>query len=281
MDRAAAPTRLADLTGDLRLAYQRLTQAYRQIDADREAAQRVQRRLQPRCLPELPGIRFGTYSRPCGRPGGDCYGAFRVDENQVGFYLATVVGNGVAAALVTVWLRALQMQEALHHQPVAPDEALQRLNRELLDMALPDPPFLTAIHGILDGRDGTLRFARAGHSCPIVLPSNGPARLLSAEGNLLGVFPTRCAVHTSQLQVGERLLLYTDGLAPRVESAAAADRLLAAVLEYRSLPIQEHVERAAQELIDQSSASDDATLLAVEWAPAAAERDLFPDGRLQ
>jgi phosphoserine phosphatase RsbU/P len=265
MDRAAAPARLTDLTGDLRLAHQRLTQAYQQIDADQEAAQRVQRRLQPRHLPELPAVRFGTYSRPCGRPGGDCYGAFPLDENRVGFYLATVVGRGVAAALATVCLRTLQIRES----KVAPDEGLQRLNRELLELALPDTPFLTAIYGILDGRDGTLRFARAGHPHPILLPVEGPARLLRAEGNLLGVFPTRCTVHTCRLEAGERLLLYTDGLAPRVESAAAADRLLAAVLGYRSLPIQEHVERAAQELIGQSSASDDATLLAVQWAPPA------------
>jgi len=262
MDRAAAPTRLADLTIDLRLAHQRLAEAYRQIDADLAAAQRVQRRLQPAQLPELPAVRFGTYSRPCGRPGGDCYGAFPLDDGLVGFYLATVVGHGVAAALVTICLRLLEGESGRS----APDEALQRLNRALLELALPNTPFVTAIHGILS-RDGTLHLARAGHPCPLVLPAAGPARVLTSEGNLLGVFPTHCAVHTSRLEAGQRLLLYSDGLAPRVESAAAADRLLAAALEFRSLPIQEHVERTAQALSAQSSSGDDATLLAVELAP--------------
>jgi sigma-B regulation protein RsbU (phosphoserine phosphatase) len=266
MDRAAAPARLADLAIDLRLAHQRLAEAYRQIDADLAAAQRLQRHLQPARLPEMLGVRFGTYSRPSGRPGGDCYGAFPLDDARVGFYLATVVGHGVAAALVAVCLRMLERESGRS----GPDEALQRLNRALLELALPDTPFVTAIHGVLDRRDSTLRLARAGHPCPILLPAVGPAQVLMSEGNLLGVFPTHCAVRTCRLEAGQRLLLYTDGLAPRVESAAAADRLLAAALEFRALPIQEHVERTAQALSSQSSAGDDATLLAVELDPPLA-----------
>jgi phosphoserine phosphatase RsbU/P len=266
MDRAtAAPARLAELTIDLHQAQQRLTQAYRQIDADQEAAQRLQRRLHPPRLPELPAIRFGTYSRPCGQTGGDCYGTFKLDEWHLGFYLATVVGRGVAATLASVCLRTLQTHEpGDRRRLLGADEVLQRLNSELLELALPDTPYVTAVYGILDGRDGTLRFARAGHPCPILLPASGPARLLMSEGNLLGVFPTHCRVHACHLEPGARLLLYTDGLAPRVESAAAADRLLAAALEYRTLPIQEHVERMAQALVGASSSTDDATLLAVE-----------------
>lgn len=272
MDRtlAAAPARPADLAVELRLAHQRLEQAYRQSDQDLEAARRVQQSFQSRHLPALPAVRFGAYARSCARAGGDCYGAFQIDEARVGFYLATVVGRGVSAALLTIYLRKLETMGEARRGLAAPDEALQRLNRELLELALPDAPFVTAVHGVLDGRDGTLRMARAGHPYPILVPRDGPARILPAEGNLLGVFPTHCAVQTCQLGQEDRLLLYTDGLAPRVESNTAADRLLVAALEHRALPIQEHVERTAQALLGQSSATDDATLLAVELAPRAA-----------
>jgi sigma-B regulation protein RsbU (phosphoserine phosphatase) len=265
MDRAlaAAPARPADPTADLRLAHQRLAQAYRQIDADLEAAQRVQRSFQPRRLPELAGVRCAAYFRPCGAAGGDCYGAFQLDEHQMGFYLATVVGRGVAAALLAVCLGKLQML-AQADGVREPAETLQRLNRELLELALPDAPFVTAVYGVLDGHDGTLRLARAGHPQPILLPRDGPARALGAEGNMLGVLPTHCSAQTCCLDAGDRLLLYSDGLAPRCGSNAALERLLVAALEHRALPIQEHVERTAQALAGHGSVTDDATLLAVE-----------------
>ena len=97
------------------------------------------------------------------------------------------------------------------------------------------------------------------------MPHAGPARTLAGEGNLLGIFPTHFSVQRCRLEVGDRFLLYSDGLAPRVESAAAADRLLVAVLEHRALPVQEHAEQTAMALTAQTSPTDDATLLFVEY----------------
>jgi sigma-B regulation protein RsbU (phosphoserine phosphatase) len=260
-----APGCTADPTIDLRLAYQRLDQAYRQLAQDLEAARRVQQSFQSSRLPELPGVRFGIYARQCGRTGGDCYGAFRLDGDQVGFYLATVVGRGISGALLSLCLRILRIKDDAD-RAVAPDVVLQQLNRLLLDLALPDSPFVTMIYGILNRRDGTVRFARAGHPYPIRVPSAGPARTLAGEGNLLGVFPTHCSVETCRFGPGDRFLIYSDGLAPRVESGAGADRLLVAALEHRAVPIQEHVERTAHALLGHTSPMDDATLLAVELA---------------
>lgn len=254
-----------DVLAELRLAHRRLEQAYRQIGQDLEAARRVQRSFQPTSLPDLPPVRFGVYARTSERTGGDCCDAFRVDATHVAFYLATVVGRGVPGALLGVCLRKLR-NWAVDSDPCAvfPDEVVQRLNEDLLALELPDSPFVTMVYGVLNCRDGLLRFVRAGHPHPVHLPAAGPARVLQGEGGLLGVLPAHSPLQTCRLIAGDRLLLRSDGLIPQAESPGGMDRFLVAALEHRELTIQEHVERAAHDLRAHGSPVEDATLLAVE-----------------
>lgn len=280
MDRASAVPSSAHLAAELRQTHQRLEQAYRQIDQDLEAARRVQRHFQPAALPDVAPLRLGLYTRAGDRAGGDCFDVFRIDADHVGFYLATVVGRSVAAALLTICLRRLQTHAVWHtphpsppsqggREPEAgiasPAKVLQRLNQELLALALPDTPFVTMIYGVVDCRTGVVTWSRAGHPQPVHVPLSGPAAVLPGMGNLLGVFPAHCSVETQRLAAGDRLLLYSDGLAPREDSSAAADRLLIAALEHRALPVQEHVERTAFDLLSVGAPGEDATLLALEW----------------
>lgn len=263
MERASAVQSSAHLAVELRLTHQRLEQAYRQIDQELEAARRVQRHFQPAALPEVAPLRLGLYTRAGERAGGDCFDVFRIDADHVGFYLATVVGRSVAAALLTICLRRLQTRTEAGIS--SPAHVLQRLNQELLALALPDTPFVTMIYGVADRRTGVVTWSRAGHPQPIHVPVSGPAAVLPGVGNLLGVFPAHCSVETRQLAPGDRMLLYSDGLAPREDSSSAADRLLIAALEHRAAPVQEHVERTAFDLLPLGSPGEDATLLALEW----------------
>ncbi len=247
---------------------QRLQQAYRQIETDLQLARRLQMSFLPQTLPAVGCVRFAVCYRPYSQVGGDFYDVFRLDEHHVGFYVADVMGHGVPASLLTIFLKkAVQPKEVTgaRYRLVPPGELLARLNRELIEQKLAQMPFITMIYGLLDCRDGRLRFARAAHPHPVYLPRRGAPDQWRSSGALLGVFESEYADEQRQLHPGDKLLLFTDGLAhPASGSADPADSLLPVLAEHRDQPIAALVEKVSHDLLTQHPQHDDFTLLGVE-----------------
>ena len=57
-----------------------------------------------------------------------------------------------------------------------------------------------------------MRFARAGHPYPLLIPREGDLDWWQQEGLLLGVVDATFPTHTYQLQAGDKVLLYSDGV---------------------------------------------------------------------
>jgi sigma-B regulation protein RsbU (phosphoserine phosphatase) len=247
----------------------RLQAAYQQIDQELELARRIQESFLPQSLPELPRVRFAVKYRPCGQVGGDFYDVFRLDERHVGFYVADAMGHGVPASLLTIFVKKGVRAKEISGQSyrlVPPDEVLQKLNRDLIEQALADMPFITMVYALFDHAEGTLRFSRAGHPHPLYLPVDGLPRLWQLNGSLLGVFDTHFHVQTERLNPGDKLLLYTDGMdgAAFAQQPVGLASLLAAAERFRAAPIDELVERLAQDLFTQTRQGDDLTILGLE-----------------
>ena len=90
--------------------------------------------------------------------------------------------------------------------------------------------FVTVFYGIVEGSSRRLTYARAGHDYPLVL-RRGLALPLAGEGTALG-FPGVEDLHLTEeqvdLQPGDRLVLYTDGLVDaRASDGRWADRRIA------------------------------------------------------
>jgi serine phosphatase RsbU (regulator of sigma subunit) len=92
--------------------------------------------------------------------------------------------------------------------------------------------------------------------------------LLQIEGSLLGVFETKFRVQSQQMKAGDKLLLYTDGMdgASFEQNPVGLASLLAAVEQFRALPIDELVERLASDLFTQTRQNDDLTVFGMEIA---------------
>src|SRR5207342_902861 len=117
----------------------------------------------PHSLPEVPQARFAVHYRPCGRVGGDFYDVFRLDERHLGFYVADAMGHGIPASLLTIFVKKGVRAKEITGQTyrlVPPAEVLQRLNRDLIEQALADMPFITMVYALFDHAEGTLRFSR-------------------------------------------------------------------------------------------------------------------------
>lgn len=189
------------------------------MDEELRLAAQLQREFLPAKLPSINDVEFRVLFRPASYVSGDIYDVLRLDENHIGFFLADAVGHGVPAALMTMYIkRSLHTKEVDATSPkgyriVPPDEALARLNKDMLDQQSGSKiRFATACYGVINCKTLKMTFARAGHPFPLLLKADGSTQWFEPEGAMLGVFPDEVfEVSTHQLEQGDRLLIYSDG----------------------------------------------------------------------
>jgi len=187
-----------------------------QVDEEMRLAARLQRDFLPRQLPQLDNIKFATLYRPATWVSGDIYDIMRLDEHHIGFYVADVVGHGMPAALLTMFIkRALVAKQITgnSYTLIEPSKVLQQLNEDLVEQNLSNFQFATACYALLNTETLQLRLAGAGHPSPMCIDPHGQSRELQAKGSLLGIFPDR-QYQTSEYQLhpGDKLLLFSDGV---------------------------------------------------------------------
>src|SRR5262249_9704640 len=197
---------------------QRLQQAYQQIDTDLELTRRIHRGFLPRAMPEVGRARFAVVHRPRSRVGGDFYDVFRLDEDHVGLHVADAMGRGSpASSLLGIFVKKSLVTKEVSGQSyrlLPPGEVLDRLNRELLNLTLPEPPFVTMLYAQLNCQDGSLTFARAAHPHPLHVPASADPTYWHATGTLLGVFESDFPTQGNRLEPGDKLVLFSDGVHP-------------------------------------------------------------------
>lgn len=225
---------------DLELAQQRERNA--RLAGELEAARAIQMGLLPRRFPvftERDDVDLFAHIEPAREVGGDLFVFSLVEENQLFFTIGDVSGKGIGAALFMAMTREVVLDAARRYGR-ALDQLLAEANAKIAtasaDMAQEggDMMFVTALAGVLDLVSGEVVFASAGHDAPfLVRPGAPPRRLCTEGGPPLGVmeefsFP----VDRDHMNIGEVLLLYTDGVTEAMNGAQAlyGTERLAAVL---------------------------------------------------
>jgi len=178
----------------------------------------VQQDFLPARLPQSDQVRWATVFLPAEWVSGDIYDIVRVDEQHIGFYVADVVGHGMPAALLTIFLKqALVMRETVgnNYRVFSPAEVVKNLNGRMAAQELSGYQFATCCYGLLNTETLQLTYARAGHPYPILIRPGKPPEQLESRGSLLGIFErAEFNQRTIQLQAGDKLLFYSDGAEP-------------------------------------------------------------------
>jgi serine phosphatase RsbU (regulator of sigma subunit) len=200
----------------LRRLSEMLRRQLEETDRELRLASRLQRDFLPRELPEAGPIRFRSIFRPCTWVSGDIFDIFRLDERHWGFYIADAVGHGVAAGLLTMYIKhAIRPKRMFEdgYEMVPPADVLGLLNDQFAVQELPDSQFITCWYGIINTETLELKYAIAGHPPPMVISADGGLRELHGEGCILGLCKGQeFSNETVLLRPGQRVLLYSDGL---------------------------------------------------------------------
>jgi hypothetical protein len=182
------------------------TELARRVELDHAAA--VQQVLMPRAAPDLPGWDVAGRYVPAQDIGGDFYTWHPLDDGQVQFHVADVMGKGIAAALLSASLRAMLMGASQFNDQAGAFDRVARASEELLEDA---EAFATVFSARLDPRTGVLDYVDAGHGLAFILSEVGYRRL-PISGPPLGSVPgTRWRMRTEILAPGETLVVVSDG----------------------------------------------------------------------
>jgi len=178
----------------------------------------VQQDFLPAKLPDTDEVKWATIFLPAEWVSGDIYDIVRIDEQHIGFYVADIVGHGMPAALLTIFLKqALVMRETIDHnyRIFSPAEVVKNLNLRMTAQKLSGYQFATCCYCLLNTKTLQLTYSRAGHPYPILIRPGQQPEQLEIRGSLLGIFEQAEYVQrTIQLQPGDKLLLYSDGAEP-------------------------------------------------------------------
>ncbi len=175
----------------------------------------VQRDFLPTQVPNTNEIQWAVAFLPAEWVSGDIYDIARIDEQHIGFYVADVVGHGIPAALLTIFLKqALVMRQTTEnsYHIFSPAEVMRNLNLRMTGQKLSGYQFATCCYCLLNTKTLQLTFARAGHPYPILIRALQPPQQLETRGSLLGIFDQAEFIQqTVQLHPGNKVLLYSDG----------------------------------------------------------------------
>ena len=199
-----------------------------------DVASKMQQSILPAEFPGGPdyGV-FGTM-KSARNVGGDFFDVVRLSGDKLGLAIADVSDKGVPAALFMMSARTLLKGAAIG--TLHPGEVLRTVN-ELLHEDNESMMFVTVVYVVFNPETGSLTYANGGHNPPLIVHADGSTTLLpSTDGLALGVVPDyEFQQRTVNLDRGETLVLYTDGVTEAMNAAAeefGVERLKGIFREY-------------------------------------------------
>jgi len=177
---------------------------------DLEKARSIQSIALQHDLPQDARIQFSTHYIPHDIVGGDYYGIRQLDRDHYGFFLADVMGHGLAAALYTMHLSSLWDRYCSLLKSAS--ACCMKLGNELNRIVKGGEAFATGICGLVDANRRQICFAGAGNPPALLIHASGEFEQVECPGLPFGLMEDAPYDDTAlPLEPGDRLLFFSDG----------------------------------------------------------------------
>ena len=244
---------------------------FQRMRAERRAqhlAHDLQAELLPPQLPEIPQFETAGWYRAGMQgqeAGGDFYDVFNTTPGRWVAVIGDVCGKGPEAASLTALAR--YTLRAVGREAAGPSDALRALNEAILEQRS-DQRFMTAVLVQLDvaSGNGGVAVSNGGHPAPLLVRAGGEVQEVPGEGGmLLGIYPDADLVdHRLDLQPGDSLVMFTDGLAERRDPGDdPAGRIRALLRSSAGASADEIAARLGRLALSDNGGSDDDVAIVV------------------
>ncbi|MCP4135241.1 MAG: AAA family ATPase [bacterium] len=176
-----------------------------------EMAERIQRSLLPKKIPEIKEALLAFKYIPRMGVGGDFVNLYYKEEaNKLGLFICDVSGHGVPAAMTASMVsNSLDFFWDTHFD--SPSKILKEMGNSLKDKM--GGNFFTGCICSIDLTEGSVIMSNAGHPPLLIIRKNGSIEMKGTKGRLIDdFFEPNSENVTLELQHGDMLVLYTDGI---------------------------------------------------------------------
>lgn len=233
-----------------------------EIQKELEVARNIQLSILPAEFPATTPFQVAAKYVPMTSVAGDFYDFLAADSSRVGLLIADVSGHGIPAALIASMVKMAAVSQRAN--AAHPAQLLAGMNAALCGST--QGQFVTAAYVHLDAQAGELRYAAAGHPSMLLLRQG---RVLEVAENGLLLAAAQTATYTEKsmdLEPGDRLLLYTDGIleARNTDGKMFGEACLSAALQRTSrYAAADAASRIITEVQEWSKTQDDDLTLLV------------------
>lgn len=197
----------------------------RRCNREHALAQQSHKAFLPSDLPKLTGYEIGFVSKPSDSIGGDYLQFSESDDHmRLGITFAEMSGHGVSSSLLASIFHT-QLEQSLSHETASIADAFYKMNAGIHDL-FPEGRFASTFYTIIDSNKHELRYVKASREPAILYRKDKAPLVMDKGGPALGLLPSDLLNNKSyqestlELNVGDTLLLYSDGVV-EVENAAS------------------------------------------------------------
>ncbi len=241
-------------------------------EAELGVATHIQQSMLPSIFPAFPDHpEFDVYATmdPAKEVGGDFYDFFLVDNDHLALVVADVSGKGVPAALFMMISKNLIKNAA--EAGLSPKDILGKVNNQLCENNEAEM-FVTVWLGIIEISTGKMICANAGHEYPAICRKDGAFELFKDKHGMVlaGMENAKYREYELQINPGDRLFVYTDGVAEATDANIVlygTDRMLNALNKKECPNCQAVLEALAEDIdlfVGKAPQFDDITMLCFE-----------------
>lgn len=249
-----------------------LSESSTRMETELRMATQIQEGMLPNIYPPFPDRKefdiYGTMN-PAREVGGDFFDFFLVDDDHLAMTVADVSGKGVPAALFMMASKIILANNAM--MGLSPAEVLAATNDAVCSNN-PQEMFVTVWLGILEISTGILRAANAGHEFPALKCGERFELLRDKHGLVIGALEgVRYTEYTVQLQRGDKIFLYTDGVPEATNSnneLFGTRRMIEALNQAPDAAPKEilsNVKRSVDRFVGKAEQFDDLTMLCFSY----------------
>ena len=257
-----------------------ITREKERVSTELQMANQIQNSMLPHIFPAFPTRpEFDIYAAmdPAKEVGGDFYDFFLIDDDHLCMVMADVSGKGIPAALFMMASKIILQSCAMLGKDPAD---ILALTNEAICSNNQEQMFVTVWLGILEISTGKVTAANAGHEYPAIMKDGKFSLLKDKHGMVIGgIDGTRYTEYEIQLDPGDKLFLYTDGVPEATDAQQqmfGTTRMLEALnASAGDTPEQllKDVRYAVDAFVCGAEQFDDLTMLCVERKKAAAKAE--------
>lgn len=246
--------------------------AEKRIEQELILAKTIQESSLPKnfTFPDRDEFEMYASMKPAKEVGGDFYDFFFVERDKLALVIADVSGKGIPAALFM--MRSKTAIRSFAESGASPSEIMMKANNALCE-GNDAEMFVTSWLGILDLKTGLMKCSNAGHEYPVIKHKDGDYELIKDRHTLaLAAMPdTKAREYEIQLEPGDRLFVYTDGVPEAIdenEVQYGTERMLNTLNRTKGMSVEEVLSAMSEDLAEFKGSADqfdDITMIGFEF----------------